>query len=116
MDVEMRGRAETLDQRDGASGLGALEPRLLDQKGRATEWPCLPSRGRKCGNDPVDEAEMQVLEAHLRKHAYRAVQEIALNAALYHFHNRLDRLIRPEARARRHVLRPLTRATPLGGQ
>jgi hypothetical protein len=32
MDVEIRGRAETLDQRDSAGlGLGALESGLLDQ-------------------------------------------------------------------------------------
>jgi len=43
MDVEIRGRAETLDERDSAGlGLGALEPRLLDQK---------------CGNDPVDDSQ-----------------------------------------------------------
>jgi hypothetical protein len=37
------GRAETLDQRDGAScGFGALESGMLDQK---------------CGNDPVDDLQ-----------------------------------------------------------
>jgi hypothetical protein len=41
IDVEIRGRAETLDERDGAGvGFGALESGLLDQK---------------CGNDPVDD-------------------------------------------------------------
>jgi hypothetical protein len=35
MDVEIGGRAETLDERDGAGvGFGAFESRLLDQKCR----------------------------------------------------------------------------------
>ncbi len=43
MDVEIGGRAETLDQGDGEGhGLGALESRLL---------------GQKCGDDPVDDLQ-----------------------------------------------------------
>ena len=43
MDVQIGGRSEALDQRDGAGGgFGALESRLLDQK---------------CRNDPVDDLQ-----------------------------------------------------------
>jgi len=43
MDVEIGGRSEALDERDGAGvGFGALESGLLDQK---------------CGNDPVDDLQ-----------------------------------------------------------
>ena len=43
MDVQIGGRSEALDERDGAGvGFGALESGLLDQK---------------CGNDPVDDSQ-----------------------------------------------------------